>query len=62
MPLISNFYGISIYMYFAEHQPPHFHAVYGEFEAVIRITDLSIIGGRLPSRAERLVADWASQH
>ncbi|MBI4945912.1 MAG: DUF4160 domain-containing protein [Bacteroidetes bacterium] len=36
MPAISQFYGIVIYMYFKEHNPPHFHAKYGEYEILIK--------------------------
>ena len=37
MPRISEFYGIVIYMYYSDHAPPHFHAIYGQFEAEILI-------------------------
>ena len=36
MPTISNFYGILIQMYWKDHQPPHFYAIYGSFEALIK--------------------------
>ena len=39
------------YDVFNDHAPPHFHAKYGEFEALIRIDPLGIIQGRLPPRA-----------
>ena len=55
MPRLSEFYGIVIYMYFADHNPPHFHAIYGEHEALIAIDDGSVIGGDLPRTAARLV-------
>ena len=42
MPRISSFYGIIIWMYFDDHNPPHFHATYGEFEIRININDFSI--------------------
>lgn len=48
MPRLSEFYGIAIYMYFADHRQPHFHAIYAEHEALIRIEDGVLIGGRLP--------------
>jgi hypothetical protein len=35
MPLVSRFFGISIYMYFDDHNPPHFHAIYNEYEALM---------------------------
>ncbi len=62
MPLISFFYGISIYMYFDDHNPPHFHAKYAEFEITIKIKDLSILHGAMPPRALGLVIEWASLH
>lgn len=62
MPRISSFYGIIIWMYWNDHNPPHFHATYGDFEMLIRINDLSIYSGSLPSRAFGLVMEWASLH
>jgi Domain of unknown function (DUF4160) len=62
MPRISSFYGIVIWMYWNDHNPPHFHATYGNFEILIKITDLSVYSGSLPSRAFGLVMEWASLH
>ncbi|MDP9224302.1 MAG: DUF4160 domain-containing protein [Actinomycetota bacterium] len=62
MPRISAFYGIVIAMYFRDHAPPHFHAIYGGFEATIVIETLEPLAGRLPTRALRLVQEWAGQH
>ena len=49
-------------MFFNEHAPPHFHAEYGEFRAVIDIRTLSVIEGKLPRRALELILDWAELH
>ena len=62
MPTISMFYGISIMMYYYEHNPPHFHAKYNEFKASIRINDLALMNGSLPSKALGLVIEWSSLH
>lgn len=62
MPELSRFYGITIRMYFREHDPPHFHAQYGGQEALIRLQGLAILKGSLPSRARGLVVEWASLH
>ena len=62
MPTISRFYGILIQMYFADHAPAHFHALYAEFEALIAIQTFEVIGGELPGRAMALVLEWAQQH
>ncbi|MGI9296404.1 MAG: DUF4160 domain-containing protein [Gammaproteobacteria bacterium] len=60
MPEISRFYGITVYIYFNDHAPPHFHAVYGGQEAVFGIEDAAILNGRLPARAEKLIKEWAA--
>ncbi|MFQ5744591.1 MAG: DUF4160 domain-containing protein [Acidobacteriota bacterium] len=62
MPELSRFYGIVIKMYFDDHRPQHFHAEYGEHEAVINIGTLAVIAGHLPPRAMGLVSEWASLH
>lgn len=62
MPLISRFLGIRIYMYFGDHNPPHFHAKYGEYEAEFDIHTLGVITGRLPRRVHMLVVEWALLH
>ncbi len=49
-------------MYFDDHLPPHFHAIYGEFEAIVNINTLAVISGKLPPRALGLVMEWAYLH
>ena len=62
MPRISEFYGILIYMYFSDHVPPHFHAIYAQYDAEVEITTGRILAGSLPTRAQNLVREWAGQH
>ncbi len=62
MPVISSFYGITIYFFFEEHNPPHFHAKYNEFEALISIQNFGLIKGYLPGKALGLVVEWAILH
>jgi hypothetical protein len=62
MPTISSFYGILIRMFFNDHDPPHFHARYGEFEAAIDLRTLEIMEGQLPRRGLSLVKEWAMIH
>ena len=62
MPELSRFYGIIIYMYFREHDPPHFHAAYGEHEASIDIRTFGVLAGHLPARSLGLVVEWAELH
>ncbi len=51
-----------IYLYFNDHSPPHFHAGYGEFEAVYTIETLETVRGHLPRRAHSMVVEWAPDH
>jgi hypothetical protein len=62
MPRISSFLGIVIYMYFNEHNPPHFHAEYGEFKSEIDIRTMAVLNGNLPPKVLGLVVEWASLH
>jgi hypothetical protein len=61
MPEIARFYGISIRMFYDDHGPPHFHAVYGGYEAKVDIRT-GRVRGRLPRRAHRLVKEWYPRH
>jgi hypothetical protein len=62
MPEICRFLGIVIKMFANDHNPPHFHAVYGEHEALIEIKGLSVFAGKLSPRVLGLVIEWATQH
>jgi Domain of unknown function (DUF4160) len=62
VPRISEFYGIVIEMYFADHPPPHFHARYAGDEATIVIATGEVLAGSLPGRALRLVREWLDEH
>ena len=60
MPIISKFYGIIIKIYFMqkEHNPPHIHAIYGEYMSAININTLEVMEGDLPNNALNLVKKW----
>ena len=62
MPEISRFFGIVIKMFFDDHVPPHFHAIYGDDEALVEIQTLTVFAGHLPPRALGLVIEWATLH
>ncbi len=61
MPEISRFYGIVITLNYNDHAPPHFHARYGDHQAVIAIGG-SLLAGALPPRAMALVLQWTGAH
>ena len=62
MPTISTFYGILIQMFWNDHAPPHFHALYAEYEVLIDIHTLEVVRGSMPRRALTLVLEWAFEH
>jgi uncharacterized protein DUF4160 len=62
MPRISQFFGITIAMFYNDHSPAHFHALYAEFEATFSVDGLETISGHLPNRAAALVVEWAALH
>lgn len=58
MAVISSFFGIYIRMYHADHAPPHIHAAYQGFEALVEIATGRILEGKLPKKAAKLIAEW----
>lgn len=61
MPELSRFLGIVIAMYYRDHAPAHFHAIYGDFEVTVEI-DTGIVDGRFPPRALAHVLEWSGLH
>lgn len=61
MPEISTFLGIVIYMYYRDHFPPHFHAIYGEYEIIVEI-ESGVVSGKFPRRALKAVLEWCELH
>lgn len=62
MPTISMFRGIKIYINWSDHQPPHFHAKYGDEEVTITINDIEVLAGNIPSKQLKMVMGWAALH
>ena len=48
-------------MNFSDHNPPHFHAWYGDYKVTISIKD-GIVKGEMPGRALRLILEWLDLH
>ena len=61
MPEISRFLGIIIYMNWADHPLPHFHARYGDYEITVEI-QTGVVRGVFPKRAMRAVLEWLDLH
>lgn len=62
MPIISIFLGIKIMMYYDDHNPPHFHASYAGYDALVDIRRGCVMSGSLPGRQLKFVLAWAELH
>lgn len=61
MPEISRFLGIVIGIFPRDHEPAHFHAVYGEYQIIVEI-ETGVIHGDFPKRALKHVLEWEDLH
>lgn len=60
MPVISRFYGITLKMYFRqkEHNPPHIHAIYGEYVGLFSLLDGEMFEGNIPTKYQSLIKEF----
>jgi hypothetical protein len=62
MATISMFEGILIMMFYkGDHNPPHFHAKFAEFEASFSIAG-DLLEGNMPANKTKLIVAWAELH
>ena len=62
MPVVSLFYGIKVTFYYSDHNPPHFHAEYAGYKALVNITDCTVMQSALPKKQLKLVLAWTELH
>jgi hypothetical protein len=62
MHTISKFYGIIIRMFYKDNAPPHFHAIYGEYELSMGISPIRILEGEAPNRMHSMILEWSALH
>lgn len=64
MPVIGRFYGIIIKMFLRqkEHEPPHIHAIYGEYIGMFSINDGKMFNGDMPAKGQKLVEEFINYH
>ena len=62
MPEIGRFFGIIIAMYYNDHTPPHSQVRYGDQRAIIAISSLALLRGRLSPGVFGMVVEWAILH
>ena len=56
--LITTVDSIKLYLHPRDHGPPHFHAIYAEYEALIDIRTLDVLRGELPGKQLKRVLAW----
>ena len=62
VPLVSEFNGIKIYLYWQDHAPPHFHAEYGGASVLVDIVEATVMRGAFPFPQLKLVLAWCELH
>ena len=65
MPIVSQFYGIIIRIYFndtEQHYLEHIHVQYNEYDAVYSIKNTKLLEGKLPKKQHKLVVAWMEIH
>jgi hypothetical protein len=62
MPTIKLLDSIKIQVYFRDHMPPHFHAIYNEYEVLIEINSLEVYSGSLPHKQMKKVREYAEKN
>lgn len=64
MPVIARFYGMIVKMYLLgkEHNPPHIHVIYGDYNAVIDLQTLRVLEGDLPGRGLSIAQEWTKKY
>ena len=61
-PTIDIVDGIRILFYNCEHRPPHFHAIYNEYEVIVDIQKTTVIAGQMPKKALKKVYIWLAEN
>ena len=56
------FRGIKIFINWKEHNPPHFHAVYGGDEVLVLINEIEVLEGSIPDKQQKMLLGWAALH
>ena len=65
MPIISQFYGIIIRIFYKDtqqHHGAHIHVEYNESTAVYSIDTVELLDGKLPPKQNRMVIAWMEIH
>lgn len=62
MPRLCHIDGVTVWMDYLGHNPPHFHARFGEHDISVDIRDFRVMAGNLPKSKEKVLFRWANEH
>lgn len=62
MPVLKDFGGFQIMMYFRDHNPPHVHVENNDFRALVSIEDALVFEGNIDAKFRRDALDWVAEH
>ena len=62
MPVISNFFGILIKMYYRDHNPPHVHAKIQIATGIFSIESGKLLAGEVPHNLQFILRRWIQIH
>jgi len=62
MPTLVVFGTMKIRMFADDHNPPHFHIVTPEREALVRIADLMVLAGSIDRKSYDIACRWALEN
>lgn len=62
MPNIETFNGVKVNIYYNEHNPPHVHFVFGEYEVLLVIQDGTVYKGWLPGPQLERSKKWLNNN
>lgn len=64
MPVISRFKGVVIKMYLRqkEHNPPHIHAIFGDYAGMFSLDDGEMFEGDIPTKEQKLIKEFVEHY
>jgi len=62
LPVICEFAGVKICMYYHDHLPPHVHVLAPGFQALVSIPGGDVLAGKLPGKTKERVIGWVREN
>jgi len=62
MPTIARLGSMKVNIYFGEHQPPHVHFLYNEYEVILELRSGKVMVGYLPLKQLKRAKNWLEEN